>query len=158
MDARLSLRFHYSSKEIDWLARMDEDASTEDFLEYYRQMIAIEADRDITSLTVKAFERETAREIAKAVIELSEQLVNRLSERIVNDTLRFARQEFSLAEDRVRKSSSAVTDFRKQTQLIDPTLETSSVLSIVTGLETQLAEARTELLEAESYMQPKSAR
>ena len=158
LDVRLNLRFHYSSKEVDWLARLPEDDSEEDFLEYYRDMVAVDAGTDITSLQVKAFRPEIAQETATAIIELSEQLVNRLSVRIINDTLRFARKEFALAEARVRQSSVALTDFRKETQLIDPTLETSSVLGIVTGLETQLAEARTELLEIESYMQPQSAR
>jgi capsular polysaccharide transport system permease protein len=158
LDVRINLRFHYSSREIDWLARLEEDASEEDFLEYYRDMIAVDAGSDITSLQIKAFDPETARETATTVIELSEQLVNRLSDRIITDTLRFARSEFALAEARVRQSSTAVTDFRKQTRLIDPTLETSAVLSIVTGLETRLAEARTELLEVESYMRPQSAR
>jgi len=158
LDVRLNLRFHYSSKDVDWLARLMEDDSEEDFLEYYRNMVTVDAGPDITSLQVKAFTPETAQETATAIIELSEQLVNRLSTRIINDTLRFARSEFLLAESRVRDSSVAVADFRKETQLIDPTLETSSVLSIVTGLETQLAEAQTALIEAESFMQPQSAR
>lgn len=158
LDARLNLRFHFSSKEVDWLARLAEDDSEEDFLEYYRDMITVDAGPDITSLQVKTFTSRTAQETAAAIIELSEQLVNRLSARIIDDTLRFARNEFALAESRVRQSSVALTAFRKETRLIDPTLETSSVLSIVTGLETQLAAARTELLEAESFMQPQSAR
>lgn len=158
LDTRLDLRSHYSSPDVDLLVRLPRDASEEDFLEYYRNMVTVDAGSDITSLQVKAFRPEIAQQSATNIIKLSEELVNRMTERIISDTLRFSRGELELAEARVRRASSAVTDFRKQSQLIDPALETSSVLSIVTALETQLAEARTELLEAESYMQADSAR
>ena len=158
LDARLSIRKHYESDDIDRLSRLDPDASDEDFLEYYRKMVGVSIDSstNITTLSIRAFDPVIAKQMAKTIIELSEDLVNRLSERIVEDTLHFARNEVDEAEDSVRKADDALTTFRSKTQSIDPGKETSAVLDIVTGLERQLAEARTQLTEARSFMQKDS--
>jgi capsular polysaccharide transport system permease protein len=160
LQARLQLREHYSSGEVDWLSRLPLDASEEDFLEYYRHMVGISVDgaTGISVLRVRAFEPEIARRIAATLIELSEDLVNRLSDRIIEDTLKFARRELDLAEKRVREASEAVTAYRNQSRSIDPGEETSAVMGIVAQIEAQLAQARAELSEALTFMRPDSAR
>ena len=154
LDLRLDLRAHYGATTVDLLSRLEPDATEEEFLEYYRDQVEVEVETgtDITVLTVRAFDPETARKIASEIIELSERLVNRMSERITDDTLRFARRELGQAETLVRKANQAVTRFRNESRSIDPGEETSAVLSIITSLEGQLAEAKADLLETESIM------
>ena len=158
LDDRLKIREHYSSQNIDVLSRFDEKNSTEDFLEYYRKMIVVSIDSasNITTLRVRAFNPEMAADIAQTIINISEGLVNRISDRMVNDFLKFARDEVSKAEQRIKATSRALTNFRSENRSIDPGQETSAVLGIVTELETKLAAARTELLEAKSFMQKNS--
>lgn len=154
LDRRLSIRQHYQSKEVDGLSRFDADDSFEDFHEYYQQMIGVDVDSssNITTLRVRAFDRFTAHQIAETIIALSEKLVNGMSDRIISDTLRFARTEVDQTEARVRDASQALTRFRSETRSIDPGQETTAVLGIVTELESKLAAARTELIEAKSFM------
>ena len=154
LDRELDLRSHYSAATIDPLSRLRPDATEEEFLEYYRDRIEVEveAGTDITVLKVRAFDAETARDIAGEIIELSERLVNRMSERITDDTLRFARRELAQAETLIREANQAVTRFRNESRSIDPGEETSAVLSIITALEGRLAGAKAELLETESIM------
>ena len=154
LDRRLDLRGHYAADTVDSLSRLRPGATEEEFLEYYRERIEVEVETgtDITVLRVRAFDAETARKIASEIIELSERLVNRMSERITDDTLRFARGELGQAEALVRQTNQAVSQFRNESRSIDPGEETSAVLSIITALEGQLAEANTALLEAESVM------
>lgn len=154
LDRRLSLKQHYSSSDVDLISRLDDDASLEEMLEFYHEMLGVEIEStsNITTLNVRAFSPQMAHEIATTIIELSEGLVNRLSDRIVEDTLEFARNEVSQAEARVRKANDALTQFRNATSSIDPGQETAAVIGIVTGLETQLAAARAELDHARSYM------
>ena len=82
--------------------------------------------------------------------------MNKLNDRIVQDTLKFARSEAAKAEADVRRATGSLTDFRSASQSIYPEQETTAVLSIVTQLETTLAVARSELSQAESYMNPNS--
>lgn len=158
LDRRLDLRGHYTAAGVDALSRLRPDATEEDFLEYYRDKVEVEVETgtDITVLRVRAFDAETSQRIAGAIIELSELLVNRMSERITDDTLRFARRELGQAETLIREANEAITRFRNESRSIDPGEETAAVLSIITGLEGQLAAARAELLETESIMHSES--
>lgn len=160
LDRRMGLREHFESEHIDWYARLDRDASEEGYLEYYRDMITIQIDSDseITTVLARAFDPQTAQVLAANLLELSEDLVNRMSERITRDTLQFARMEVADAEEKVRKASTAVSKFRSQFQSINPGEETAAVLGIVTELEAKLAAARAELVEALSFMRSDSAR
>ena len=154
LNRRLDLRGHYSEDGVDPFSRLPSDATEEEFLEYYREQVEVEVEvgTDITVLKVRAFEPDTAQTIASEIIELSERLVNRMSERITDDTLRFARRELGQAEALVRQTNQAVTQFRNESRSIDPGEETAAVLSIITALEGQLAGAKAELLETEIVM------
>ena len=158
LESQLKLRAHYSSLEVDWISRLSADASEEHFLEYYRDMVEMRTDSNsgISVLRVRAFAPETAQTIAKTITEISERLINRWSERITEDTLRFARKELEVVENYVRKTSAAVTNFRNASGSVDPGEETSAVLGIVMALETTLAAAKAELIETESFMQSNS--
>ena len=79
-----------------------------------------------------------------------------MSERITEDTLRFARRELERTETQVRLATNALTLFRKESGLIDPGQETAAVLSIITELEMKLAGTRAELIEARNVMRDKS--
>lgn len=158
LDNILSIRNRFASTDIDVFSRFNIDASMEDFLKYYRGKIevGIDAYTNIITLRVHAFDPVVAHDIAKTIIELSEELVNTISTRVVEDTLQFARSEVEDAEIRVRAASDALTQFRSDTNSINPAEETKAVLGIITELETLLAAARTQLIEAQSFMQSSS--
>ena len=159
LDGLMGLRKHYADESIDYLSRLPPDASMEEYLSYYRDMIDVQSEgSDVSVIKARAFGPELAQQLATNLVELSEDLVNRMSDRITQDTLRFARREVDLAEARIRATSDAVTRFRNESRSIDPGEETSAVLSIVTGLEGQLATARAELFETESVMSTSSSR
>ncbi len=158
LEKRIDVRAHYGSPEVDWLSRLRADASEEDLLEYFqdRVEVIIDAEANISNLRVRAFDRDTARTIAQHLLDLSEQLVNEMSERITKDTLRFARRELDRTETQVILANTALTRFRKERRSIDPGRETEAVLSIITELETQLAGTRADLIEARSIMRDKT--
>lgn len=158
LEQRLQMKQHYASYENDFIARLEDDVSIEDFVEYYQDMVEVIIDptSDITTILVRSFDPIMAKQIADNILELSEQLVNQMSDRIINDSLRFAQTDVSRSEARVKDASSAVTKFRSTSHSINPGQETSAVLGIVTSLESTLAQARAELLEVESFMRTDS--
>lgn len=155
LDKELGIRAHYSSHDVDYFSRFDPDDADEGFIEYYRGMIGlgIEAYTNITTIRVRAFDPQMAHDMTQTIIRLSEELVNRLSQRIVDDTLQFSRSEVETAEKRVLAASEAMTRFRTDTNSINPGEETKAVIGIITELEGQLAATRAQLIEARSYMQ-----
>ena len=158
LDKELGLRKHYQSREIDILSRLKQDATQEEFYEYYLDMIEINLETlsSITTLKVKAFDPEFSQAVASRIISKSEDLVNSMTDRIVTDTLQFAKDEVKNAEHLVRNASDEMTRFRSESKTIDPGQETTAVLGIVTELESKLAVTRAELLHAESYMKEDS--
>lgn len=158
LDKELDLKSHYQSSNIDYFSRLPRDATQEEFYKYYLKMISInlESDPSIATLHVRSYSPEFSRKVAALIIDKSETLVNDMTKRIIADSLKFAKSEVANAEDLVRKTSDAMSNFRNEYKSIDPEQETSGVLKIVTDLEAELAKSRAELLQAESYMKPGS--
>ncbi len=158
IDRELGIRKHYSDRRYDGWARLPEDASLADFLEYWKAMIDIRYDgtSGITTLSVTAFSAEDALRIARRLLEEAEQHVNKLTERVRHDKLSFAKNELQEAEQRLINARAAMIRFRSQQKDIDPEKTTVSKLEIVAELESQLATAEAELANMATYMKADS--
>lgn len=154
MQATLDLRAHYSADTIDVLSRLPDDATNEEFLEYFRDRteLLLDSASGVITLRARGFEPEFAQRVGELVIDLSEQLVNDMSARMEVDALATARDEVSRAAERVRAASTRLTAFRNTNDSLNPAAESSAVLGIVSGIETRLIETRTELNEKLAYM------
>ena len=98
---RFDIRKLYARGDKDWLSRLEPDASIEDIIEYWKHKVSIEFDTTsgIAKLHVLAFEPEDSIKIIKAVLTASENLVNDLSKKSRQDSLKFARTELKMAEE-----------------------------------------------------------
>lgn len=150
----LDVRAHYSDTDVDPLSRLDEGVSREDLLDYFNEQVQLLPDSNsgVITLTTRAFDPAMAQALGSLIIELSERLVNDMSSRMEVDALATARAEVELAAGKVREASAQVTAFRDRNVSIDPGAESSALLGIVAGLETQLVETRAELTERLAYM------
>jgi len=151
----LDVRKIFNHPKADLIARFsDQTAANETFLEYWRKMVSMSFDTSsrIVTVEVKAFSPEEATQLAQAILELSEQLVNDLSERGRRDALQSAQLEVSRMEERMRRSSEALRIFREMHQDIDPALTAQANLQRLSGLEAQLNEARAKLASQRTFM------
>jgi len=154
VQAELDLRSHYSASTIDALSRLAEDASQEALLEYFSKQVRLVSDSSsgVITLTARAFDPATAQRLAELVIDLSERLVNDMSSRMEEDALSTARAEVDRAAGKVRAASLSMAAFRDTNLSLNPAAESSALLGIVSGLESQLVELRAELTERLAYM------
>jgi capsular polysaccharide transport system permease protein len=160
LDRQLALRDAYGAARIDWWQRLPADASGEDLVAYFEDMVDItfEPESSVTSLRVRAFNATDARRIAAAIMAQGETLVNGLSERMTDDLLGFARAELARAESRVATARRALTAYRDRTDALDPSHEAGAILGIVGNLEDRLAQERATLMELRSYLREDNAR
>jgi capsular polysaccharide transport system permease protein len=123
-------------------------------------MVAVSFDTQtgIAILRVRAFRPEDAQTICNTLLTLGEELVNRFSERQRNDTLQIARQEVQRSEQRVVSARKDITEFRDRERSLDPGKSSLMVLEVISKLEIQLAQTRTELTEAATYLKPDNAK
>lgn len=143
--------------EADLVSRLtSDDPAAERLLRYYRRRVTVSYDieTNITTLRVLAYRPGDSRDIAEALIVLSENLVNRFSARTAADTIRVAREEVEIAERRVTAAREALNNFREREQALDPTRSAGAAVENVTRLEALLAQTRAELQEKRAFMRP----
>jgi capsular polysaccharide transport system permease protein len=141
LSPKLKLREIYSTRQADWFARLKPlpsfrriltgkvfteglmaPVSEEDLLNYWREMVSVKFDMTtgIATLQVKAFSAEESLRIAEAVLSCGEHLVNQLSERSLEDALKFAKSEVAEAQTRATRALDDLQSFQSEAQEVDP--------------------------------------
>jgi len=149
---RLDGRFHFKKSfgdhHIDRLSRfpgLDGNDSFEGLLRYYRSRI-VETDLDTTSsiltLTVRAFSADEAYQINEALLEMSEDFVNRLNDRARRDLVQFASSDVDVAEKGAKAAVLAVSAFRNSKSVFDPEKQSGLQLEQVARLQDELINTR----------------
>jgi capsular polysaccharide transport system permease protein len=159
LEKQLDLRNHYQNVDADFISRLSQNASSEDLLDYYHEVVTVSFDTTSGILTVKvrAYTPEMAKKLAQAILGESEQLVNRMRDRARQDNLVTARNELAVAEQRIASAREALKQMRRSTELLSPEATAGAVQNLVSGLEAEVAKVRTQLAEARSYMREDSA-
>ncbi len=155
---KIDITTHYSNPNVDVLSRLDSDATDEQLLAYFQEHVMLVRDTasDVLTLKVRAYEPDIAQQLAQLIIELNEDLVNTLSTRIEEDALQTARNEVERASEKVLQASARMTRFQNANSSLNPTAESSAILSVVTGIENKLVEARAALSEKRAFMRDTS--
>jgi len=147
VDAELDLRGAYAATDVDPLSRLEPDANAEEFVNYWQRRIRTQFDptSGIIEFEIQSFSPEHAREIADAVLRLTQALVNDLSANARSDALRFARDEVELQEVRIRDALSAIRDFRASEQSVDPSASAALEIQLIASLESRLIDLNARI-------------
>ena len=147
LDKRINLREIYDRPEADFYYRFDPTKPIEDFVDYMRTMISTEFDTfsGVVTLTVRAFRPEDAQLVAENVLAASERLVNELSRRARDDSLRESRAEVAKSEQRLRLARAMIATFRGSESEIDPAAAAAAQQGVITQLEGQATGIESQL-------------
>ncbi|APA88933.1 hypothetical protein BJG93_27020 [Paraburkholderia sprentiae WSM5005] len=129
------------------------DDSFEALWKYYnRHVVSIEVDATsaIGTLQVRGYTANDAEKINEHLLELSESLVNRMSERATTDTVRFAQNQVDAAAIKAKDSAAALASYRNSNTVFDPDRQSALQLQQITTLQTQLYAAQTQLIQLQS--------
>lgn len=99
LDKKFHLRQLYSSPKHSPFWRLDADASNEDFLTFYQQMVTVSQDSSTLLITVNVldYDAKQAQQICNAIITASQQFVNSMSAVMSNATLKYAKTQLQIA-------------------------------------------------------------
>lgn len=152
---KLDLIAMWQRPEADWLSELWR-TEPELLTRFYNRMVTVSLDpsTSVTTLRVRSFRPEDSKALAETLLTSAEALVNRLSERTRNETLRVARQEMEIAEQRVLESRAAMVRFREQERELDSAGAAQAAVALRGQLEVALAQARAELTERLKFMRP----
>jgi BexC/CtrB/KpsE family polysaccharide export inner-membrane protein len=143
------LRELLARPEADVLARFPrpfEGQSFENLYRSYRRFVTVGYDSQtgISTLRVEAFRPGDARDIAAALLDGGEALVNRLNDRAAADAVAQAQRQVLEAETHAVEAEGNLTAFRNAERLIDPQRSSISGIDLLGKLEAQLASMRAE--------------
>lgn len=135
LERQTDVRARFASDEADWLSRYPKPFQQDRFEElydYYGDMVNVAVDHDTNSavLTVQAFTPEDAQELNVRLLNLSEQLVNRLNSRFQNRAVADAEKRVLDAQVRVRNARFALGEYRNSQDVLDPQEEATGVFEV----------------------------
>lgn len=149
---RVDLRAFYDTPRADRLARLkpkfrEDTVSDETLLKYWQRMAVVHYDSTtgLSKFEVRAFSADDAKMIADQVFALSENLVNRLSERAQEDALSLAREEVETYRERALASLDALQAFQERAQQVDPEAFAQARAQIQAGVEQELTQLQAQL-------------
>lgn len=150
LEKRLKVREAYSRPDIDVFNRFGLfglKQSWEQFYLYYLNHVELDYDNSssITTVYVRAFDPKEARAINEVLLDLGEQLVNKLNERSRNDIIQSAEREVRKAEARDQTAAAALAAFRSQGGLFDPQAQSALQLQTISRIEDDLRSAQAQL-------------
>lgn len=153
LQKRLPLRGMFRTHALDIIAGYPSPfygSREERFYKYFQTMVSVvHTDKTgISTLKVRAFSAENAKEIADSLLLLGEGLVNRLNERLLRDAVGRAEYEVAEAQSRVIAAQAALTAFRNKELLIDPTRNAVALAELIAKLSVELASTRAQIIEA----------
>lgn len=156
LNNRFQLRRLWSRPRLDLLNWMPQNASDEDFLDFYNRMVKVKIDHEtyLVTIEVHSFDDKSAHDIAQAILDYTAEYVDHLSRNVRNDTLKAANQELAQAETSVKASRLAMTQYRTSTGLLDPVAMASAQTGQITALQQQIMQARATMASLGTYSTP----
>lgn len=146
---------HYKSRSADFISRLSADASFEQAYEYFGHKVTCDYDQVSGAVTVhvRAFSAEQAAGVSAAILSYSEEMVNKLSDRERRDRTGYAEAGVKRAEERLTAARKVIFELQQEHAEFNPLATATSLMTIRTGLEAELAKARAEVMQLRSYMQ-----
>jgi capsular polysaccharide transport system permease protein len=150
----INLRWLFRAGGADWFSRLQNQATGEELLEYWRKMITVstEAVSGLVLVEARAFTREDAVDIAAAIRDASEALVNHMQQRPREDMVAQAENEVRGARERAAQARDDVAQYRMSHAIVDPLDSARSLIDNVTELKATLISLDVELASAKAAM------
>ena len=160
LDEEYGYREHFSDPSIDSLQRVDVDGTNESLYKHYANNVKVGFDstEGVLRMRVSAYTPEMSRIFSEALIGYAEERVDRVTERKRADQMRGANESFADAEAKMVAAQQAVLDLQIQAGVLDPQSETTSLMTQIGTLETQLTEKRLQLSQLQDNLRPNAAR
>ncbi|MEX1213603.1 hypothetical protein [Saccharospirillum sp.] len=154
LQEELDIRSHYSNPEIDWYSRLPEDATREEFLEYYRNHVSIAQDgtTGLLEIEAQAFDPEFALALNRWLLQFSEAFVNEINQALADQQVAFMRQEVDRAQETLRVEKQAILNFQNANRTFSPEGQSQALSSVINTLESELVQEETQLSQFQSYL------
>jgi capsular polysaccharide transport system permease protein len=142
----------YGTGGIDFLSRLEPTDDLERIWQYWRDHVTASVDTlsGILTLRIRAYTPDDALSLSSEVIQKSEALINAISVRSKEDSLRRAKDEVNLASGMLADARASLLEFQQSSQTIDPTETAKQTLKLISSLTLQKTAIESELATSAS--------
>lgn len=154
LNEKINLKGVYDHEDADFLSNLSPDVNWESFVSYYNNMVEIKLDEvsGIITLRAMAFSAGDSQKVSDAILSLTEDFVNRRSNRVQKDAVGFSETQVQQAEQAIIDANNELSEFRNIHKNFDPAATTEGVMGIIMSLESQLAAVEAEIANMRSFM------
>jgi capsular polysaccharide transport system permease protein len=130
--------------------------SAERLLDHFRQQVVIVPDAytGIVAMAVRTYTPQESLALARNLLEIGEEWVTRINQRILDETLRASREVVERAEARLAAATVAITEFRQRELALNPTRSAELAVGTIGGLDTEATRLRSELQQLQAFSRP----
>jgi capsular polysaccharide transport system permease protein len=152
LKVRLPLLRIYGHDSADFLAGYPSllyGPEEEQLYRYLKDMISVvHSERTgISTLRVRAFDAADARAVAETLLQLGEELVNRLNTRLQTDAVAHSAGEVKVAQERLIEAQTRLTEFRNREMMVDPGQNAVALAELIAHLSGELAVVQSQVAE-----------
>lgn len=158
LDERFDFRNNYYVNGRDFVSEIDQEASQEELVKYYKKRVSVSLDDVSSVLTVstEGFTPEFALELNQAILNESEIFVNDISKKVASEQLAFVTTQVADAENRLNEAKQILLDYQNTNEIFDPQTNAQIVNQVIATLQGQLSSLRTEERQLLSYLNPEA--
>jgi len=147
LDDEINLREHYSASSIDVFSRLSDNASAEQFHQYYidHSEVSVDALTGIIIVRVQAFDADYAYRLNEAITRFSEEYINSIGHDLAQQQLQFLEGESMTSLDNLRATQRRLIEFQAKYDLLDPEAEGMARQQITYNVESQISVKESQL-------------
>jgi len=147
IDKSVGLRQHFSDPSIDFWSRLANDASREEYHEYYLNHISATFDDEaqLLILSVQSFDAKYSQKVLDLIIRESQIFIDRLNENITKSQLSFFDTAVKESEIALTKERRKLRTFQKENNFLSTEVATTSIVGTISALEQAMAQKKSEL-------------
>jgi len=159
LDKAIQLKAHYQDSQWDMVSGLSSYASIEDYVAYYQNHVTVRHDEmaDIIHIEAQAFTSEYALLLGKTLLELSEQFINSLGDKMAKEQLAYAQKEVERLYSAMKTQQNQLLNFQNKNQLYSPEQQGSALLGAITELQANIIQQEAKLKEMNAIMRSDSA-
>jgi capsular polysaccharide transport system permease protein len=154
LNEKLNLRQAYSSPKLDFIFRLDDDATQEEFGDYYQSRIEVMLDdvSGLVTIRTQGFTPEIAQAVNQQVVAISERFINESSHELAREQMAFAESELKNARAQLDEARNRLLAFQQEHDMLDPTAQAAANTGLVGRLQAMQAMHAAELKGLQAYL------
>lgn len=127
------------------------DTTFEQLYRYYGRMVGddVDATTNISTLNVDAYTASDAQRVNQELLNLAQNLVNRMNARANQDSVQFYDRQVRAAEAKVQASAKALARYRNRSKVFSPAPQANLQAQLVSKLQDQQLAAQIQLGQME---------